>query len=135
MGMVGMFLCAFLHKDVGKTGSLIFALAGALFASFSIGAFFSVGYTVPSHLAQIEYETKGISVSSMYFAVQGLIEGIASGIATGVVLTAMKTSNAIEYMPLVAMGACLVALGMSFGLPKSISLMGKQEAPQLEPNK
>lgn len=133
IGMFGMYLCVtFGLGGLDSTILLIIAIIGALFASFSIGAFFSVGYTVPSHLAQIEYETKGISVSSMYFAVQGLIEGIAAAIATGVVLTTLKTEGIIEYMPIFVIISSLIAMVLSTGLPESISKMGFEGKPKLE---
>lgn len=125
IGMIVMFACGMNLNALTNTQALIVAIAGALLSSFAIGTFFSVGYTVPSALAQIEYEKKGISVSSMYFAVQGLFEGIASGIATGLVLVALKTTGTILYMPLIVVCACMTAFNMSFLFPKSISQMGK----------
>lgn len=125
VGMLVMFACGMNLNALSDTGALLVAIAGAVLSSFAIGAFFSVGYTVPSALAQIEYEKKGISVSSMYFAVQGLFEGVASGIATGLVLVTLKTTGTILYMPLIVVIACMTAFNMSLLFPKSISQMGR----------
>lgn len=138
IGMLIMFTCGLVADDVNKTTLTLLAILGGLFASFAIGAFFSVSYTVPSHLAQVEFETKGISVSSMYFAVEGLFEGVAAGIATGPILTFLKGSNGvtyISYLPIVVIAACMIAFGMSFAFPKTISKMGMATTPKIETDK
>ena len=132
VGMMLMFMCVLFANDLSTIELTLIALLGGIFASFAIGAFFSVSYTVPSHLAQVEFETKGISVSSMYFAVEGLIEGIAAGIATGPILVFLKSNEYITYMPIVVAVACMIAFAMSFGFSKTISQMGKAAKPKLE---
>ena len=132
IGMMLMFMCVLLSSNLTKLELTFIALLGGIFASFAIGAFFSVSYTVPSHLAQVEFETKGISVSSMYFAVEGLIEGIAAGIATGPILIFLKSNEYISYMPIVVAVACMIAFAMSFGFPKTISKMGIAAQPKIE---
>ena len=133
LGMVVMFLCGYYADSLSKVTLTIIAIIGGIFASFAIGAFFSVSYTVPSHLAQVEFETKGISVSSMYFAVEGLFEGIAAGIATGPILVFLKgnqDNTRILYLPIVVIAACMLAFAMSFFFPKTISKMGKTKPQQ-----
>ena len=128
VGMLIMFVSGMFANDLSKTTQTLIAILGGIFASFAIGGFFSVSYTVPSHLAQIQFETKGISVSSMYFAVEGLIEGIAAGIATGPILNLLKGSDEvtyISYLPIAVVAACMLAFAMSFAFPKSISKLGK----------
>lgn len=135
IGMLIIFACGMLSDQLSETILTVIAILGGIFASFAIGAFFSVSYTVPSHLAQLEFETKGISVSSMYFAVEGLFEGVAAGIATGPILTFLKGSNGvtyISYLPIVVVAACMIAFGMSFAFPKTISKMGMATTPQIE---
>lgn len=135
VGMLIMFVSGTFSDSLSKTMLTLIAILGGIFASFAIGGFFSVSYTVPSHLAQLEYETKGISVSSMYFAVEGLIEGIAAGIATGPILNLLKGSDKvtyISYLPIVVAAACMVAFGMSFAFPKSISKLGQVCLPKTE---
>ena len=137
VGMAIMFVCGVYSDSLSKTTLTIVAILGGIFASFAIGGFFSVSYTVPSHLAQVEFDTKGISVSSMYFAVEGLIEGIAAGIATGPILNLLK-GNAdktyILYLPIVVVAACLIAFAMSFAFPTSIAKMGKITALKADEN-
>ncbi len=106
---------------------LIISLVGGVAVSFSLGAFFSVTYMVPSRLAQIEYEKSGKGVASMLFAVQGLFEGIAAGIATGVILTSLKWANQIWLLPIIAIVCCAIAFAMSFKFSDDVALMGKQE--------
>ena len=121
--MVGMFICAELFTG---TSLLIGAIVCAVIASFAIGAFFSVAYTIPSQLAASENERTGICVSSMYFAVQGLFEGIAAGIASGVILVFLKQSGFVPYMTLIIAALCMLAFVLAIFLPKSIALMGKE---------
>ena len=132
VGMMLMFMCVLFANDLSTIELTLIALLGGIFASFAIGAFFSVSYTVPSHLAQVEFETKGISVSSMYFAVEGLIEGIAAGIATGPILVFLKSNEYITYMPIVVAVACMIAFAMTFAFPNTISKMGIASKTKLE---
>lgn len=127
IGMLVMFICS-LFKGTLTPGQLtLIGVVGGIFVSFAIGAFFSVSYTIPTFLAQQEYEKSGKSVATMYFAVQGVFEGVASGIATGFILVALKDAHRIDLLPLVVIAACAGAFGMSFGFPKAIALLGKKE--------
>ena len=131
IGMLVMYFCNINSHNMTKLALTAVAILGGIFVSFAIGAFFSVTYTVPTHLAKKEKEEKGISVASMFFAVQGLFEGVSAGLATGVMLTALKSEDLIgniSYLPLIVAAACMTAFCMSFAFPKVISLMGK-EAP------
>ena len=128
IGMIVMFLCGWYSKDLSDIAKNAIAITGGIFASFAIGAFFSVSYLVPSRLAQIESEKRGVSVSSMYFAVEGLVEGIAAGIATGPILVFLKQGgdgSYIAYLPIVVAAACMIAFGMSFAFPKNIAKIGR----------
>ena len=132
IGMLVMYFCNVNSPNMSKLALTAVAILGGVFVSFAIGAFFSVTYTVPSHLAKREHDEKGISVASMYFAVQGLFEGVSAGLATGVMLTALKSEDMIgniSYLPLIVAASCLVAFLMSFAFPKVISGMGK-DAPK-----
>lgn len=125
-GMVVMLLCYYLSK-IGVDMlivTLIAAVGGALI-SLSIGAFFSITYTVPTNLAQRELTQNGNSVSGMYFAVQGLFEGVAAGIATGPILTFLKDKDVIYLLPIIVIVCCIVAFFLSFGFPNSIKYMSK----------
>ena len=134
LGMIVMFVCSLVKGSLSEWELTAVAVVGGLLASFAIGAFFSVSYTVPSHLAQVEFETKGLSVSSMYFAVEGLIEGIAAGIATGPILVLLKSNDFIPYLPIVVAVACMIAFLMSFGFSNTVSKMGiaTKTQPQVE---
>lgn len=129
IGMLVMYICNVHSANMTKLALTAVAILGGIFVSFAIGAFFSVTYTVPTHLAKREREEKGISVASMYFAVQGLFEGVSAGLATGVMLTALKSEDMIghiSYLPLIVAAACMAAFGMSFAFPQVISRMGKE---------
>ena len=133
IGMLVMYFCNVNSPNMSKLALTAVAILGGVFVSFAIGAFFSVTYTVPSHLAKREREEKGISVASMYFAVQGLFEGVSAGLATGVMLTALKSEDMIgniSFLPLIVAAACMIAFGMSFAFPKVISRMGKERATE-----
>ena len=134
LGMLVMYFCNINSRNMTQLALTAVAICGGIFVSFAIGAFFSVTYTVPTHLAMKEKEEKGISVASMYFAVQGLFEGVSAGLATGVMLTALKSVDLIgniSYLPLIVAAACMTAFCMSFAFPKVISRMGK-ETPSTE---
>lgn len=123
-----------------ESSRVFIGIAAALIASFSIGAFFSVGYTVPAHIAAESNEKTGIMTSSMIFAVQGLFEGISAGIASGVLLTYIKahdgsiaeTGNWFEtvrlagYIPVFVAFFCLLACLLSWLVPKNITMLGKK---------
>ena len=129
IGMMVMYFCNINSHNMTKAALTAVAMVGGVFVSFAIGAFFSVTYTVPTHLAQREREEKGHSVASMYFAVQGLFEGVSAGLATGVMLTALKSEDMIgniSYLPIIVAAACMTAFCMSFAFPKVIAHMGKQ---------
>ena len=129
IGMLVMYFCNINSHNMSKLALTAVAIVGGVFVSFAIGAFFSVTYTVPTHLAQREREEKGHSVASMYFAVQGLFEGVSAGLATGVMLTALKSEDMIgniSYLPLIVAASCMIAFLMSLVFPKVISGMGKE---------
>ena len=124
LGMSLMYVCRMLDESI----MLYVAILCGIIVSFAIGAFFSVSYTVPSHLAAEENKKSGICASSMYFAVQGLFEGISAGTATGLILVYLKTAELVRYMTLIVTGFCLIAFVLAFLLPKSIALIGKQKS-------
>ena len=127
IGMGVLFLCGVLSGKVSMGTLTLIALCGGLFISFSIGAFFSVTYTVPSHVAQVEYEKSGKMVSGMFFAVQGVFEGIAAGIATGFILVTLKDYDCILLLPIIVIVCCVAAFLMSFLFDKDIAYMGKEK--------
>ncbi len=107
-----------------------YAILCSLIASFSIGSFFSVTYTVPSQCAANRIDG-GESASSMYFAVQGLFEGASAGLASGVVLVFLKQYKGgalVPFLTLIVAFCCMTAFFLSFMLPKSISWIGMSNA-------
>ena len=126
LGMVVMLVCHQIAPKLTENRDLILtliALFGGIMVSFALGTFFSAAYTIPTHLAKIEYETKGVTVSPMYFAVDGLFGGISGGLATGPILVWLKQTD-IAYLPLVVVVTTGAAFGMSLAFPKVISKMG-----------
>ena len=123
LGMSLMFFCRMLDKSI----MLPVAILCSIIVSFAIGAFFSVSYTVPSHLAAEENKRSGICASSMYFAVQGLFEGISAGSATGLILVFLKQNDLIQYMTIIVAAFCVIAFIIAFFLPKSIAFIGKDK--------
>lgn len=126
LGMTLMFVCRMLPLSVMTP----VAIGCGIIVSFAIGAFFSVTYTVPAHLAAEENKKGGICVSSMYFAVQGLFEGVAAGFATGIVLVFLKQKGLISIMTIIVAAFCMAAFVMAFFLPKSISKLGIEGGEQ-----
>ena len=106
-----------------ETLRLVVAILGGIVASFGIGCFFSISYTIPSHLAALQKKETGESNPAMYFAVQGLFSGVATAIATGLVWVNLKV-YCVWALPIVVFAATAIALGLSFLLPKSINTVG-----------
>lgn len=121
LGMVLMGLCRFIPEGL----LLPFAIGCSIIVSFSIGAFFSVTYTVPSFRAALR-KGENESSSSMYFAIQGLFEGASAGVASGVILVFLKQSGNIPYMTLIVAALCMTAFILAFFLPKTIKVIGKE---------
>ena len=120
-GMGLMYLC----RQVSDPWLTIIALCCGIIVSFSIGAFFSVTYTIPSQLAE-EANKKGIAcASSMYFAMQGLFEAISAAFAGSIILVFLKQNGLVQYMTLIISFFCLLAFIMSIFLPKSMAYLGK----------
>ena len=116
------------------TARLVVAILGGLVASFGIGCFFSVSYTIPSHLAALQKRETGESNPTMYFAVQGLFAGIATALSTGLVWVNLR-ENYAWLLPVIVFAATAVALGLSFLLPQkinSVGMDGNDEAPSAE---
>lgn len=132
IGMLVMYFCNVYSDKMTELALTAVALFGGIFVSFAIGAFFSVTYTVPSFLAQQEFERSGKTVSSMYFAVQGLFEGAAAGFATGIVLVNLKANDVISWLPLIVILTSMIAFCMSFAFPKTISRLGMDKTPAMK---
>jgi hypothetical protein len=122
LGMALMFVCRMLPLTVMTP----VAMGCGIIVSFAIGAFFSVTYTVPAHLAAEVNQSGNLCVSSMYFAVQGLFEGIAAGFATGILLVFLKQKGLISIMTILVAAFCMAAFALAFFLPKSIAKLGME---------
>lgn len=122
IGMALMGLCKFIPEGLMYP----YAIGCSLIVSFSIGAFFSVTYTVPSQRAAIRRQDNE-AASSMYFAVQGLFEGASAGIASGLILVFLKQNGYVPYLTVIVAVSCMIAFAMSYFLPKSLSQIGKQK--------
>ncbi len=123
---IAMILMLFCNK-IPQNILLPFAMACGVIVSFSIGAFFSVTYSVPSHIASFKGKDQKHS-SAMFFAVQGLFEGASAGIGSGIILTFLKDKNDgqyITYIPLIVAVTCMAAFLISFFLPGSVKRIGK----------
>lgn len=127
IGMMIMYVCNVFSPKLSELQLTMIAIFGGIFISFAIGAFFSVTYTVPTHLAQKELEKTGKSVATMLFAVQGVFEGVASGVATGIILVTLKSHQKISLLPIIVAVCCMTAFGMSFAFPKVIATMGQTD--------
>ena len=123
--MLLMFFCIRLPK--GSVQLSVIGAVGGIIASFAIGAFFSISYTVPSQLAAEENLRTGICASSMYFAVEGLFEGVSAGLASGPLLTWLKVHEQTSLITVIVAFFCLAAFVMSFFLPRNIAELGRDK--------
>ncbi len=134
LGMLILFSVSLLPEGTART---LCSVVGGIICSLAIGALFSVAYSVPSQLAAEEEEKTGVANSAMYFAVQGLFAGIATAIGSYVVLNWLKTAtgnidnpysfNWVYLVPLISAAGTILALILTFGLPKSLIDMGKRK--------
>lgn len=125
IGMSIMYICNINSHLLTELQLTLVAVLGGIFISFAIGAFFSVNYTVPTHLARKEFDKSGKSISGMLFAVQGLFEGVSAGIATGFILVMLKNYNVISLLPIIVVVCCIGAFIMSTRFSDEIAYLGK----------
>lgn len=104
----------------------IYAIACSVITSFSIGAFFSVTYLIPSTRAALR-QGESESSSSMYYAIQGLFEAASAAIASSVILTLLKITGGVYLTTILVAVLCVAAFALSFILPKAITLIGKKK--------
>ena len=126
LAMVCMGLCnANLIPNEGAR--LALGISGGFLSSFGIGAFFSVGYSIPAILAEKEYKKTGISNTAMYFAIQGLASGIAAAISTGLVWQNLRGNNIHYLMPMFILASSVVSFILALFLPHGLKNIGKKK--------
>ena len=108
------------------TTRMILACFGGVLSSFGTGCFFSINYTIPATLADIEKKKTGVSHPAMYFAVQGLFSGVATAISTGLVWVNLK-GTALWLVPLIIIAGCFVSVAITRYLPKEVNNIGKDK--------
>lgn len=131
--MVIMTICYFISDihlfNIGSfdiTLKFILACFGGLVASFGVGTFFSVGYSVPATLAAMDYKKTKVQHGAMYFAVQGLASGLAGAISTGLVWINLRDNDLVWMMGIVIGTAAFISLALSLLLPKELSLFSRR---------
>ena len=60
---------------------IVVGIIAGVIASFSIGAFFTIPYAFPAHIAAVEAKETGKNRAGMFFAVQGLINQFVGSLA------------------------------------------------------
>lgn len=123
LSMASMFGISYLEG----TAKLVLSIVSGIISSFSVGALFSIAYSIPAQLAADDEKRTGVSHSAMYFAVQGLISAIATAIGTYAVLNALKLTGTVPYLTLISAAAGAVAFAFTFILPQSIVRLGRVE--------
>lgn len=111
--------------SIPKAWTTPFAIFCSVLCSFSIGAFFSVTYLIPSTRAALRRE-ENQSASSMYYAIQGLFEAASAAIASSVILTVLKITGGISLTTILVAVLCVASCALSFILPKEMLLIGKE---------
>ena len=122
IGMALMGLCNFIPDNF----KLPFALICSLIVSFSIGAFFSITYMVPSQMAA-RRSSDGESASTMYYAIQGLFEAVSAALGGSALLVLLKQTGGVPFLTVIVAAYCMLAFVMSFFMPKVIVSLGKKE--------
>lgn len=103
-----IFLMSWALPSLIKSHTLriIMCIMTGLTASFSIGNFFSLTYTIPALMG----ETHGPQRRAMYFAIQGVVSGISVALATGLVWVNLKVAGYVVIMPYIVMASLLISL-------------------------
>lgn len=129
MFTLGMCVMTFTNKNWVSDGTVrfIIGIIASLICSFAIGSFFSIGYIVPSFLANKEEKETGVSHPAMYFAIQGLVGGVATGISTGLIWVNLKDSGNTYLMGIIVALGCIATLALTLFMPKSLNDVGKVE--------
>lgn len=125
MGLMGLVYV------IPESWLTVFAICCSVIVSFSIGAFFSVTYLIPSTRAGLR-QGENESASSMYYAIQGLFEAAAAAIASSVILTLLKTTGYVNLTTIIVAVFCVLAFILSFILPKTITTIGKVNKEEAE---
>jgi glycoside/pentoside/hexuronide:cation symporter, GPH family len=102
---------------------LIIGIVASAIGSFSIGAFFTIPYAFPAHIAAVEAEKTGKDRAGMFFAVQGLVNqfmGSLAGSALALLLTWKLGAVAIAPVVAVTMVVAFFLFG-PYPLGKPIS--------------
>lgn len=135
--ILAMGLMAFLNPKIipSESTRLILGAVAAVISSFGIGAFFSVGYSIPSILADMETKEKGISNSAMFFAIQGLASGLAAALSTGILWINLKNHGLSWTMAIFVAGACFISLLLALFLPNNLRNLGQVEENTKEEKK
>ena len=113
------------------TPRIVISIAAGIVASCGIGSFFSVGYSIPSELANLEEKNTGKSHSAMFFAIQGLFSGAAAAIATGLVWVNLKNNNLAWTMGIFVAGSILISFVLAFFLPKELNHVGQLKKTEI----
>ena len=123
-----MGVCALANKNIIASSDIRFyiGMLSGLLCSLGIGAFFSVAYVVPSHLAAKEREETGYSKPSMYFAIQGLFGASVTGLATGPVLIGIRHFGLTHLMTVIVGISLILCCILTVILPKSVAMIGKE---------
>jgi GPH family glycoside/pentoside/hexuronide:cation symporter len=103
---------------------MVIGIIAGLIGSFSIGAFFTIPYAFPAHIAAVEAEKTGKNRAGMFFAVQGLINQFVGSLA-GTVLALMLTW---QYGPVAIGPLVAIIMVVAFFLFAPYPL-GKPSAP------
>lgn len=125
--LIAMIIMTICNKNIitDDTIRLVIACVGGLVSSIGIGAFFSVGYSIPSQIASDEAKKTGKSHPAMYFAVQGLVSGAVTAIATGLVWINLKDDGLSFLLTTIVSVGILGSLIASFFLPNYFKKIGQ----------
>ena len=125
--MAAMLVLMFSSKALipNDTARIIFACFGGVLSSFGTGCFFSINYTIPSTLAEIEKKETGISHPAMYFAIQGLTGALASALSTGIIWVNLKDNDAVWLAPIIVIAGSIVSLVLTKFMDKKTRDIGK----------
>jgi glycoside/pentoside/hexuronide:cation symporter, GPH family len=120
-------------KIMGEKIPFYMGMIAGTFGSYSIGAFFTVPYAMPSQIAAEEAAATGVNRSGMYFAVQGFMDQLAGALAGSVVLVNIVnlkfgffTEGAIFIGPIVII-ACIVSYILAGKMPGAVKKKFKAE--------
>lgn len=108
---VVMFLYPLAWKELTfmPVPPIVWGIIMGIFASYSIGVFFTIPYAYPAEIASVELQETGRNRAGMYFAVQGLINQFVGSLAGSAIALLLTWEMGVVIAAPIAGVSCILA--------------------------